>query len=71
MMGNEIPIRIRTQSSNVPVFQYSSLWLTFEREREQKDSLPSTLLGRVFHGHHSSRRQTINLPPKTGWGGSR
>jgi len=34
-MGNEIPIRIQTQSSNVPVFQYSSLWLALEREREK------------------------------------
>lgn len=35
MMGNEIPILIRTQSSNVPVFQYSSLWHAFEKEREK------------------------------------
>src|SRR4030042_6231079 len=71
MLGNEIPIRIRTQYSNVPVFQYSSLRLTLEREREKKGFFPSTLLGRVFHGHHAPRCKAIDLSAKAGRSGAR
>jgi dCMP deaminase len=35
------------------------IWLSLEKEREKKDPFISALVGRVFHGYHSSRCQAI------------